>query len=273
MIRKSELFNAKQSIKKKGYYIFKSFFTEQEIKKMEKIIYKQKIYKQGGFFNKKSSDAKIIFNLQSKNKYFLDLIENKTILELNRFFLNDENYKTITSSMPNYILSQFVARSSGNTECDVHIDDKVPSTSKMVNCLQWAIPLVNLSKQNGCTQILEGSHKSGKAVKANQKKRGFKDVIINKGDVAVWDGRIWHATRKNITKNDRWVIILTFARWFFKPHYDIPRNLPKKFYKYLNNNKKIILGFSSIPKSSEKMGVLQRGDIESANKFINAGIF
>ena len=54
----------------------------------------------------------------------------------------------------------------------------------------------------------------------------------------------------------------------FKPYFDIPRNLPKKFYKYLNNNLKIILGFAAIPKYNEKSGLVQRGSLKSANIFI-----
>ena len=62
--------------------------------------------------------------------------------------------------------------------------------------------------------------------------RNFKDLTLQKGDLAVWDGSILHTARPNKTNKTRWVIILTYARWFFKPHYDIPRNFPKKFYKY-----------------------------------------
>ena len=42
----------------------------------------------------------------------------------------------------------------------------------------------------------------------------------------------------------------------------------KKFYKYLNVKLKIILGFASISKSSEKIGLVQRGDIKSANDYL-----
>ena len=38
--------------------------------------------------------------------------------------------------------------------------------------------------------------------------------------------------------------------------------------KFLNLKLKIILGFASISKSSEKMGLIQRGDIKSANNYL-----
>ncbi len=261
------------SLKKKGYFVFKSFFSEKYIDNLNAQLSKLKPLKQSSFFKKGSSDAKIIFNLQSKHKVFLNLLNNEIINLINTKFLNDKNYKGINQKLPNYILSQYVARSSGKNRCDVHIDDKSPNQSDTANYLQWAIPMIDLNTKNGCTQLLEKSHLNLKRKKYKKSLRNFKDLILKKGDLAVWDGSILHTARPNKTNKTRWVIILTYARWFFKPHYDIPRNFPKKFYKYLDNKKKIILGFASIPKSSEKIGTYQRGNLKTADNFIKNRIF
>ena len=260
-----------KSLKKKGYFVFKSFFSEEYIDKLNNQLLKLKPFKQASFFKKGSSDAKIIFNLQSKHKIFVDLLNNEIINLINTELLNDKNYKGISQKLPNYILSQYVARSSGKNRCDVHIDDKSPNETNTANYLQWAIPMIDLNTKNGCTQLLEKSHLSLKKNKSSI--TNFKDLILKKGDLAVWDGSILHTARPNKTNSTRWVIILTYARWFFKPHYDIPRNFPKKFYKYLDNKKKIILGFASIPKSSENIGTYQRGNLKTANDFIKKRIF
>ena len=125
----------------------------------------------------------------------------------------------------------------------------------------------NSNIRNGTLYIYEKSHKFG-IEKPKQFNKDFKNIELKKGDVVVWDGRIWHGARENNSNKDRWVIIVTFTRWFFKPHYDIARSFPKKFYKFLNLKLKIILGFASISKSSEKMGLIQRGDIKSANNYL-----
>lgn len=270
MLSSAEKIKAIKAIKTKGFYIFRSVLKKNEINEYSKILLQQKSYGQASFYKKKIIDkfTKQIFNLQSKNKAFLKLIDNKLMNKINSHFLNDKNYKSIDKKYPNYTLSQFVARSSGKKPCVIHMDDKCPSTSDQVNYLQWAVPLTNTNSKNGCTTILRNSHKLGiQPIKGNLK--NFQDVILNKGDIAVWDGRIWHGAKPNKTMNDRWIIIITFTRWFFKPHYDIARSFPKKFYKYLNINLKIILGFASISKSNEKMGLVQRGDLKSANNFIN----
>ena len=50
--------------------------------------------------------------------------------------------------------------------------------------------------------LLEGSHKFG-SQPLRKKFKNFKDVIL-KGDIAVWDGRIWHGAKANKTDSDRW---------------------------------------------------------------------
>ena len=269
MLSLTEKNRAIKSIKVKGYYIFKSILKMKEIDKYTKVLHGQKPYGQASFYKKNIIDktTKLIFNLQAKDKIFLKLIENDLMNKINIYFLNDKNYRSIDKKLPNYILSQFVARSSGKEPCVIHMDDKCPTTSSTVNYLQWGIPLADTSSKNGCSTLLEKSHKFG-IEKPKQFNKDFKNIELKKGDVVVWDGRIWHGARENNSNKDRWVIIVTFTRWFFKPHYDIARSFPKKYYKFLNLKLKIILGFASISKSSEKMGLIQRGDIKSANNYL-----
>ena len=261
------------NIKKNGFHIFRSVFDKKFISILSDSIKKQKPSPQAGFYNNQKLDSKAILNLQSKDKIFLKLLNHKLITKINTFFLNDKYYKSLNSKLPNYILSQFAARSTGKKKLVLHIDDKVPNKSQTVNYLQWAIPLVNLNKDNGYTQVVPKSHRSGILKPVLKRNDKLKDLKLNVGDVVVWDGRIWHAARENKTNKDRWVIIITFCKWFFKPHYDIPRNFPKKFYKNLTRDLKIILGFASIPKLNEKSGNIQRGDLRSASNFISKGIY
>ncbi len=261
------------SLMTKGYYIFRSVFNNAKINKYSKILSCQKSRYQGGFFkNFISKKTKVILNLQMKDKVFLELIDNRLMNSINTYFLNDENYKSINLKMPNYVLNQFAARSSGKEPCVIHMDDPCPNSTSQINYLQWAIPMTDTNANNGCTTILEKSHLFG-LNKVGKYSKKFKDINLKKGDIAVWDGRIWHGAKKNLSNKDRWIIIVTFTKWFFKPQYDIARSFPKKFYKNLNKNKKIILGFASIPKSSEKMGVYKRGDLKSANLFIKTKKF
>lgn len=261
------------NIKRKGFHIFKSVFKEKFIEKLKKEVEKQPPSPQAGFFKNKQLDSKAVLNLQAKHPIFLKLLKNKIFKKVNKELLNDKFYKNLNPKLPNYILSQYAARSAGKKKLVWHIDDKVPNKSDYPNYIQWAIPLIDLNKSNGCTQVVEKSHLSGiykPKVRRNDK---LVDLQLRKGDVAVWDGRIWHSARQNKSNKDRWVVIITFCKWFFKPHYDIPRNFPKKYYKNLDRDLKIILGFASIPKLNEKSGIVQRGNLISAEKFLSSGKF
>tara|TARA_B100000787_G_scaffold24442_1_gene16338 strand:- start:138 stop:944 length:807 start_codon:yes stop_codon:yes gene_type:complete len=264
-----------KNIKVNGYHIFKSIFTKKEIHDFYKALPKKKANLQANFFKTGTlhSSAKAILNLQSKNPIFLKLLTKDIFNKINSYFLNDKFYKGLSKNLPNYTLSQFAARSSGKDKLVIHIDDKAPSSSDNVNYLQWAIPMIDVNEKNGCTSLVPKSHKSGLLKPKLRKNLKQKNVIMNVGDVAVWDGRIWHQSLPNKSNEDRWVIIITFCKWFFKPHYDIARNFPKKYYSKLNKKLKIILGFASIPKLNEKSGLVQRGDLKSANKFIKNKFF
>lgn len=265
--------SAISNIKKKGFHVYKSLFSSKLIEKLKKVVEAQHPSPQAGFFKNEKLDSKAVLNLQSKHPIFIELLKKEIFNKINKNLLNDKYYKSLKSNQPNYILSQYAARSAGEKKLVWHIDDKVPNKSNNPNYIQWAIPLIDLDETNGCTQLIPKSHLTGVLKPKVTKKDKVINLKLKKGDVAVWDGRIWHSAKRNKSKSDRWVIIITFCKWFFKPHYDIPRNFPKKFYKNLNENLKIILGFASIPKLDEKSGVVQRGSLKSANKFISKGLF
>lgn len=264
-----------KNIKNNGYHIFKSVFTKEEILKYYKALPKEKANLQANFFKTGTlhSSAKAILNLQSKNPIFLKILTKNIFNKINSYFLNDRFYKSLSKDLPNYTLSQFAARSSGKDKLVMHIDDKAPSSSDNVNYLQWAIPTIKVNEKNGCTCLVPKSHRFGLLKPKLRKNLKLKKIELNVGDVAVWDGRIWHQSLPNKSNKERWVIIITFCKWFFKPHYDIARDFPKKYYSRLNKKLKIILGFASIPKLNEKSGLVQRGDLKSANKYIEKKFF
>lgn len=265
--------NPTENIKREGYYIFRSVLSKRLISNLKTIVEKQSYSPQAGFFDKKFLDSKAILNLQNKDPIFIKLLKNKLFSKINKNLLNDKYYKSLNPKLPNYILSQYAARATGKKKLVWHIDDKVPNNSSSPNYLQWAIPLVETNKFNGCTQLVPKSHLSGKLKPKISKKYKIKDIELKVGDVAVWDGRIWHSARGNKSNETRLVIIITFCKWFFKPHYDIARALPKKYYKKLDENLKIIFGFASITKLNEKSGVVQRGDLKSARNFMLNRVF
>jgi len=80
-------------IEKNGYCIIKNFLSKKAIRKtLKKIeqyyeLNKKIVYK--GIPARDSRD-KILYNLQNKDYHFIKLLNNKNILKIAKYFLNDK---------------------------------------------------------------------------------------------------------------------------------------------------------------------------------------
>ena len=70
-------------------------------------------------------EADWILNLQNKDKRFIDLLDAPIVTALMVKLLNDPYFRFLPTADPNYILGQFVARSSIE-ELELHIDAGMP---------------------------------------------------------------------------------------------------------------------------------------------------
>ncbi len=239
-----------KEIENRGYSIIKNFLNKKEVNNYKKLIFKhenknRRLYK--GTPARDTTD-KIIYNLQNKDYKFIKLISNKIIINIAKYFLNDPFYGFLPNSKPNYILNFFNARSSGS-KLDLHIDCHIPFKGKNIFMMQFVFLLEKSTKKNGCTVVVNNSHKSGKFSNRSEKKLTFLEG--EPGDLIIWDSRLWHGTTANKEKKSRWAIVTTFSSWFIKQKMDMPKSIPKKIYKKCNNIEKQLLGFSSIPPKNE----------------------
>ena len=167
-------------------------------------------------------------------------------------------------SKPNYIVNYFNARSSG-LKLDLHIDCHIPFKSKKTFMMQFVFLLEESKKSNGCTIVVKGSHKSGKF--SNRKSKNITYLQGSPGDLIIWDSRLWHGTTDNKLKKSRWAIIVTFSSWFIKQKMDITRSLPNKIFNMCSKMQKQILGFCSIPPTSEKERINTKTGYENLKLF------
>ena len=147
-----------------------------------------------------------------------------------------------------------------------HRDDRnPPSKSKEVCYLQFALALEEVTKENGCTVVIPGTHLIETYVK-NIKKHKPYYVCMEEGDLLVYDGRLWHSALGNFSKKTRWMFFFGFARWHFRQTYDYPKDLNKKILKKLSLKDILKIGFHAITKTKEdgKSGAGQRGDLNYA---------
>ena len=196
----------------------------------------------------RDADDRFVYNLQNKDKAFIDLLSIPVVKNLLMKKLNDPFYRFLPADKPNYILSYFNARSSGNV-LDLHIDSYVPNPGPYCTMMQAVYVLEDMNEMNGCTVVVPGSHRSGQYTDRELKARV--PLIAKAGDIAIWDSRLWHGTTENIAKASRWALIATFSQWWIKQSMDMPRALPKNIYAQLSDEQKCLLGFCSLPPKDE----------------------
>lgn len=205
-------------------------------------------------------DQAMVYNLERKDIYFLELILGSPLIEeILIHFLNDKWYRHIPETEPNYILRSYLARSS-NGSLPLHIDSFMPyinSTESYI--MQVALILEDQNEENGCTIVMPGSHRSGEYADRDRTDETI-PIISKAGDVVIWDSRLWHGTLANTSDRTRWALIGTFSRWWIKQAFNTVQNFPEGIYQKLTDKQKAVLGFCSIPYNDETEGIdMKRG--------------
>jgi ectoine hydroxylase-related dioxygenase (phytanoyl-CoA dioxygenase family) len=192
-------------------------------------------------------DNLFVYNLHCKDMMFIDLISFEDLHEIFMRKLNDPYYRFLPADVPNYYLSAFQARSSGN-KLDLHIDTIVPFPGERTTMMQMAFVLEDQNENNGCTTVVPGSHLSGEFT--DREMKNIKPIIAQAGDLVIWDSRLWHGTLDNHSGESRWLLLALWVMWWIKPYFDI-LSLPEEFYSQLDDRQKQLLGFCCIPPINE----------------------
>ena len=208
-------------------------------------------------------DDEIVFNLQNKDKIFIDLLGDPAMERILMRFVNDEHYNMLPPDLPNYVLNEYVARVS-ETHLPMHIDCWMPAPGHRTWMMHVAIAMHDRDEADGCTFLVPGSHHSG-----DYTERMFPNTTlapVTAGDVLVWDGRLWHGAGARQSENKSWILIATLQRWWVKQRSDMPRSLPEDIYDSLTDRQRALLGFISVPPTSELDYVETRGGYETIER-------
>ena len=193
-------------------------------------------------------DALWVLNLQNKDKIFIDLLDLPIVILVMKTMLNDPHFRHLPPDDPNYILGQFVARSSVKP-LQLHIDAGMPQPGPATTMVQVGFVLEDMDESNGCTLVVPGSH-----LLSEYSDRDFHHlhpIPARAGDIVIWDARVWHGSGANATSSTRWNIVATFQRWWVKQSFDMPRALPQEVFDQLSDRQKFLLGYCTIPPLDE----------------------
>jgi hypothetical protein len=193
-------------------------------------------------------DARWVLNLQNKDKAFIDLLDLPIVESVMKAMLNDPYFRHFPPEAPNYILGQYVARSSVKP-LQLHIDAGMPQPGPSTTMVQLGFVLEDMDEANGCTLIVPGSHLLGEY--SDRELLHHHPLPAKAGDIVIWDARVWHGSGANNSDGTRWSIVATFQRWWIKQSFDMPRALPQAIFEQLSDRQKALIGFCTIPPLDE----------------------
>ena len=140
-----------------------------------------------------------------------------------------------------------------------HIDSFIPYQGSNPWIIVVTIPLEPYTINNGCFQVVKGSHQFGKYV-SQKSNKNVTSVEADPGDAIIWNGGIWHRTAPNFSKSTRWSLIYSFCRWWIKPSFNHSQTIPTKMLTQLNNEELTLLDyFANIPNSEHDKADLKSG--------------
>ena len=246
-----------------GYTRVENYLPSDAVSRLLALVEKHHLGTRGfDYHGRPSRDArdKMVYNLQGKDKSFVELLDSPFLKSIFIPMLNDPFYRFLPPEAPNYILSYYNARSSGE-KLDLHIDTYIPFPGERTYAMQAAFVLEEHFPDNGCTVVVPGSHTLGTYTDRGLQK--VEPLLAKPGDLVIWDSRLWHGTTENISGRSRWTLIATLTSWWIKQNMDIPRSLPDAVYRMLSDPQKVLLGFCSIPPSNETQRINTKTGYES----------
>ncbi len=101
-----------------------------------------------------------------------------------------------------------------------------------------------MTNENGGTMVVPGSHLFGRHPE-KELDTNIKPIAAEgpPGCAIITDGRLWHGTGANVTKEPRIAIIITFCGPQYRPQENYTFGLKKEVLKKLNDFQKELLGF------------------------------
>lgn len=182
-----------------------------------------------------------VFHLLELDAIFRDMIAHPTAVEMIKSVLGD-----------NFLISNFTANIArpGSKSMALHSDQSIVVPDPWTKI--WAINaiwcLTDVTYENGATLYIPGSNKwqyeSDIPADANKHLIPFE---AKAGDIIFMDGRVWHTSGANITKDeDRALLFGYYTAPFLRQQVNWTAKLPKELQDTLSEEMKTWLGLNVI---------------------------
>ncbi|KAI4195119.1 MAG: hypothetical protein LQ350_007397 [Teloschistes chrysophthalmus] len=182
-----------------------------------------------------------VFYLRELDPFFRDMLTHPTGIELTKSVLGER-----------FLVSNFSANIAGpgSKSMALHSDQSIVLPEPWLNI--WAVNVIwchtRMTKENGATLYIPGSTKwtCWKDVPANAPEL-LVPFEAEAGDIVVLDGRLWHTSGSNITKDeDRAILFAYYSAPYMRQLINWTAKLPKDLQETLSPELKELFGLSHI---------------------------
>lgn len=191
---------------------------------------------------------RLILNLHNKDAAFVELIDHPAVFPLVQYVMQNGSYQ---NNEP-FIVTQFSARDPhlGAPPQQLHIDSRFPGPAfPLMAIALWMIN--DFTIESGGTRLVPGSHRR---LLYPENGVTYGDEIIVQapaGSVILYNGSAWHGGGAKQREVERWSVIISYARWFVKPAFDMTQNTPAELYAKLTPERRELFGFTTVPAANE----------------------
>ena len=273
-LSKKKIVKIIKEIETKGYSIIPNLISKKSCNFFCKLLDNDylkysKFYANPGKVKKNSLPKKIyektVFNLHNKNLNWFKLFQHSVITQILDILLKEGSFK---NNEP-YYLNNISARSplKNSSAQQLHVDGGLPGVNYFLKVtVLWC--LNDFNKANGTTIILPKSQKKKTYPKENTFYKDQKYLTATAGSIIIFGGSLWHGGSIKKNNENRWALILGYARWWIKPSFDFVKNTPANIFKKLNSSQKKLLGFHLTPPKDEFNRVRRiSNNFEKPNKY------
>ncbi|KID73869.1 Dioxygenase af480 [Metarhizium brunneum] len=190
-----------------------------------------------------------VFYLPELDEYFRDMLTHPTAIELTKSLLGEK-----------FLVSNFSANIArpGSESMALHSDQSIVLPEPWLDV--WAVNVIwcltKVTKENGATLYIPRSNKWTRWQDVPENAPEFLVPFeADAGDIIVLDGRLWHTSGSNTTKNeDRAILFAYYSAPYMRPLVNWTAKLPSKLQQTLSPELKELFGLGHI-------GYVVKGDL------------
>jgi len=233
---------ARIHLQEEGWCVVPDILTPDETAQVLSRLWKAKeaSEKQGDptrleFLDPNASNVRV-FYLMQLDEIFLDLIQHPTAIEMVKSVLGDD-----------FLISNFTANIArpGSKSMGLHSDMAlvVPDPWKEIWALNVIWCLTDMYFENGATLYIPGSNKwEYQSQIPKDARKLLKPFTAKAGSIVIMDGRVWHTSGENVSKEDRALLFGYYTAPFLRQQVNWTAKLDEATKENLSDDMKNWLG-------------------------------